>query len=93
MHPKATDPMQLSADDVLSIPVPPHLRGYELANGELVAVSLPAPPHGRVQAEIAFQLRLYLREHPGTGRVYGAVGYVLARPSRSPAFRTGCSRR
>jgi hypothetical protein len=34
MHPKATDPMQLSADDVLSIPVPPHLRGYELENAE-----------------------------------------------------------
>lgn len=77
MHPKATDPMQLSADDVLAIPVPPHLRGYELENGELVAVSLPAPPHGRVQAEVVFQLRLYLRDNPGAGRVYGEVGYVL----------------
>lgn len=87
MHPKATDPMQLSADDVLSIPVPPHLRGYELENGELVAVSLPAPPHGRIQFEVAFQLKLYLRENPGAGRVYGEVGYVLNLPSDPERLR------
>jgi Uma2 family endonuclease len=87
MHPKATDPMQLSADDVLSIPVPPHLRGYELENGELVAVSLPAPLHGRIQAEILFQLKLYVRENPGSGRVYGEVGYVLELPSDPERLR------
>jgi Uma2 family endonuclease len=87
MHPKATDPMQLSADDVLAIPVPPHLRGYELENGELVAVSLPAPPHGRIQFEVAFQLKRYLREHPRTGRVYGEVGYVLDLPGDPERLR------
>jgi Uma2 family endonuclease len=87
MHPKATDPMQLSADDVLSIPVPPHLRGYELEHGELVAVSLAAPPHGRVQARILFQLELYVRENPGAGRVYGEVGYVLDLPGDPERLR------
>ena len=87
MHPKATESMQLSADDVLSIPVPPHLRGYELENGELVAVSLPSPPHGRIQVEVAFQLKLYLREHPVGGRVYGEVGYVLDLPSDPERLR------
>jgi Uma2 family endonuclease len=78
MHPNATDPMQLSADDVLFIPVPPHLRGYELENGELVAVSLPGPGHGRLVAKVIFELESYLRLHPGTGRAYGEVGYVLS---------------
>lgn len=87
MHPKATDPMQLSADDVLSIPVPDHLRGYELENGELVAVSLPAPPHGRIQVEVVFRLRLYLQDNPGAGRVYGEVGYVLDLPADPERLR------
>jgi Uma2 family endonuclease len=77
MHPNTTDPMQLSADQVSTIPVPPHLRGYELENGELVAVSLPAPLHGRLVAEVLFRIKLHLRDNPGLGRAYGEVGYVL----------------
>jgi len=73
-HSKANDPMQLSADDVLAIPVPPHLRGYELEDGELVAVSLPAPPHGRLVAEVLFRIKLHLHQNRGAGRAYGEVG-------------------
>ena len=87
MHPKATDPMQLSTDDVLSIPVPPHLRGYELENGEPVAVSLPAPHHGRLVAQVIVEIELHLRRHPGRGRVYGEVGYVLDLPADPERLR------
>ena len=69
--------MRLSADEVLEITVPPHLRGYELANGELVAVSLPGPPHGRIAAEVCYRIRRHLDRNPGAGRVYTEVGYVL----------------
>ena len=87
MHPNATDPMQLSADQVPAIPVPPHLRGYELENGELVAVSLPAPLHGRLVAEVLFRIKLHLRDNPGVGRAYGEVGYVLDLPDDPERLR------
>jgi Uma2 family endonuclease len=70
--------MRLTADDVLDIPVPDQLRGYELENGELVEVSLPSPPHGRIVALVAHHLLNHVEERGGRGSVYGEVGCVLA---------------
>jgi Uma2 family endonuclease len=69
--------MRLTADDVLDVPVPDHLRGYELENGELVEVSLPSPPHGRIVAHVSRHLLNYVDEQGGRGTVYGEVGCVL----------------
>jgi len=35
--PLATNPMRITADDLLDIEVPSHLRRYELANGRAVS--------------------------------------------------------
>lgn len=70
--------MRLSADDVLEIPIPDHLRGYELVDGELVEVSLVSPPHGRIAAQVARHLGNHIEEHGIPGRVYVEAGCVLA---------------
>jgi Uma2 family endonuclease len=69
--------MRLTADDVLDIPVPDHLSGYELVDGELVEVSLPSPPHARLVAQVTYQLMKFIEEHGLGGVVYGEVGVVL----------------
>jgi hypothetical protein len=48
--------MRISADDLLDIEVPWHLRGYELANGRLVNVTPISLAHGCLAAELAFRL-------------------------------------
>lgn len=72
-----TNPMRLSADDVLAIEVPPHLRGYELVDGALVPVSLTSPLHGRVLVRITRFLDGWVESNHVPGRVYADVGYVL----------------
>ena len=59
----ATNPMRiLSADEVLRIPVPDHLSGYELVDGELVPVMPVGQAHGHAAAEIFFRLKQYVKE-------------------------------
>ena len=72
-----TNPMRLSADDVLGIEVPAHLRGYELVDGALVAVSLTSALHGRVLVRISRFLDDWVESNRVPGRVYADVGYVL----------------
>jgi Uma2 family endonuclease len=72
-----TNPMRLSADDVLGIEVPAHLRGYELVDGALVAVSLTSALHGRVLVRISRFLDGWVESNRVPGRVYADVGYVL----------------
>jgi Uma2 family endonuclease len=69
--------MRLTADDVLDIEVPEHLRGYELENGELVEVNLPSAPHGRLCAKITRYLGNHVEEQGVRGDVYAETGYVL----------------
>jgi len=70
--------MRLSADDVLQIPVPGRLRGYELENGELVEVGLVSPPHGCIAAKVAHDLLRHVEDNAVAGRVYVEAGCVLA---------------
>jgi Uma2 family endonuclease len=77
-HQLAKKPMRLTADDVLDIEVPGHLRGYELVDGELVEVSLVSPPHGRIAMKVGHHLLTHIEEHGIAGEVYGEAGYVLA---------------
>lgn len=73
----ATRPMPFTADQVLDIPVPDHLRGYELVDGELVEVSAASLPHGRLAAQIARHILNHLDESGTRGEVYVEGGYVL----------------
>jgi Uma2 family endonuclease len=81
-----THGMLLSADDLLQIPVPPHLRGYELADGELVAVMAASAVHGRLIGEITGRIRDYLSARP-LGQVYVDVGFVLGLPQDPERMR------
>ena len=69
--------MRLTADDVLDVPVPDHLRGYELVDGELVEVSLVSPPHGRIAARVAHYLLAFVEERGLASNVYVEAGCVL----------------
>lgn len=72
--------MRLSADDVFDIDVPPHLRGNELEDGRLVAVTLVKFTHGVVAAELAARIREHLLAHDVSGWVSLEAGYVLRLP-------------
>lgn len=67
----------LNADEVLDIPVPDGLSGYELVNGELEPVMPANPRHGRIAGTIAQRLNEHLSMHRIGGVVYVEAGYVL----------------
>lgn len=69
--------MRLSADDVLEIDVPDHLRRYELVDGKLIEVGHVSPPHGRIAARLGQLLLNHIEAHHIEGRVYVEAGYVL----------------
>lgn len=73
----ATNPKRFTADDLWDMPVPDHLLGYELVDGELVEVSPPALPHARIAATICRLIGSYIEDHRLGGEVYVEGGYVL----------------
>jgi Uma2 family endonuclease len=83
----ATNSMRLSADDVLRTPVPPHLRGYELVDGELVEVTPASFRHGCVAAELAIRIGAHVREQDLDGHVCIEGGYVLDLPQDPERLR------
>ena len=82
-----TESMRLSADDLLRTPVPPHLRGYELVDGELVEVTPVSFAHGCIAAELAFRLSAHVREQGLDGHVCIEGGYVLHLPQDAERLR------
>ena len=50
-----------SADDVLHIPIPPEIMGYELINGELVEVSPNGARRGRLFGEVGARVLGHIR--------------------------------
>jgi Uma2 family endonuclease len=83
----ATNPVRFTADDVFDLPVPPHLRGYELVDGQLVEVSAATLPHGRMIAEISRRLLNFLDANDVRGGVYADGGYVLGLPQDRERLR------
>jgi Uma2 family endonuclease len=79
--------LRLTADDVLDVPVPDHLRGYELEDGALVEVSRPSARHARVVAELTYHLVRFVRDRGLAGRVYAGGGCVLDLPSDRERLR------
>ncbi|MGH7470218.1 MAG: Uma2 family endonuclease [Longimicrobiales bacterium] len=74
----ATNPMPIySADDVLRIPIPPDLSGYELVDGELEPVTPVGASHGRIAGQVFKRLHAHVTQQRIPGRVYIEVGFVL----------------
>ena len=69
--------MRWKADDLLDIPVPDHLRGYELVHGELVEVTPASLPHAELIVQIGRHLLNHVEESGTGGRVYADAGFVL----------------
>src|SRR5829696_615557 len=64
----------MTAEDLLRLP-----RGYyraELINGELIKMSLPGVPHGRIALRLAAPLGQFVLEH-GLGEAYTEIGFKL----------------
>jgi Uma2 family endonuclease len=75
----ATDPMRIRvAEDVLRLPLPPGVSGYELVDGVPVPVTPVGPTHGHLAVVLASQLQKHVTEQSLGGRVYVEAGYVLA---------------
>ena len=66
-----------SADDVLRIPIPPELSGYELVDGELEPVTPVGLIHGRIAGWIYKRLDAHVMQTRTPGRVYLEAGFVL----------------
>jgi Uma2 family endonuclease len=66
-----------SADDVLRLPIPPHLSGYELVDGGLQPVTPVGLRHGRIATRLATRLDAHVRTQRIAGAVYIAAGFVL----------------
>lgn len=74
----ATHPMPIySPDDLLDLPLPPGVIGFELVDGVPVEVTPVGPDHGSLASEIAGRLRAHVKQLHVAGRVYVEAGYVL----------------
>lgn len=73
----ATHRTPLAPDDLLDLPVPDHLSGYELVDGKLVPVTPASPRHGDLIVEVAYRLKKHVEAQALTGRVWSDAGFVL----------------
>ena len=73
--------LPIDPDDLLDMPVPDGLSGYELVDGQLAPVTPASLDHGWLIAEIARLLGNHVADHRIPGRVYSDAGFVLGLPS------------
>lgn len=76
----ATHPSRLAADEVLDLPLPEGVIGYEFVDGRPVPVTPASPLHGHLIVEVAYRLRGYVAAHGAPGKVYVDSGFVLGLP-------------
>jgi Uma2 family endonuclease len=69
---------KLTADEFFDLPEPADGAKRELVRGEVIVVSNPGLEHGEVQVNVAFQIKLYLKQNP-VGRVFTESGVVTER--------------
>jgi Uma2 family endonuclease len=67
----------LSADDVLDLPVPDGLIGYELADGQLLPVTPASGIHGQLTVEMGRVLKNYVLATGLGGNVFTDAGFIL----------------
>jgi len=73
----ATKPTVLRADDVLDLPLPDGVEGYEFVDGQPVPVMPSSFTHGELIIEVGARLLHHVREEGLPGRVASDVGVVL----------------
>lgn len=66
--PELTTPQRMTVEEFLALPEDSTVR-RELIEGELMVVSLPLFAHERVVLNLAFALKLWMRDGPGRGTV------------------------
>jgi Uma2 family endonuclease len=77
----ATHPKRIRfAEEVLQLPRPPGVSGYELVDGEPVPVTPVGPTHGHLAIVIGARLYAHVKQRNIGGRVYADAGYVLGLP-------------
>lgn len=67
----------LEPDDLLELPLPEGVSGYELVDGELVPVSPASFQHGGLIMEVGRLLANYIEARGLGGRVVSDAGFVL----------------
>ncbi len=73
----ATNIRKLIADDVVDLPVPNGIDGYEFVDGSPVPVTPASPLHGELIVEIGRRLANHVIEHDLSGTVFSDAGFVL----------------
>jgi Uma2 family endonuclease len=73
----ATHRTPIEPDDLLDIPVPDELSGYELVDGKLVPVTPASPLHGELIVAVVVRLHAHISQHSIAGKVYTDAGFVL----------------
>lgn len=66
-----------TADDILGLPLPNGVSGYELVDGQPVPVMPASRIHGRLIVRVGYLLERHVREHELTGTVLSDAGFVL----------------
>jgi Uma2 family endonuclease len=73
----ATHPNPITVDDVLDLPLPEGVIGYEFVNGEPVPVMSGSLIHGRLIIEVGYRLRRHVEEAGLDGFVVSDAGFVM----------------
>jgi Uma2 family endonuclease len=83
----ASSPNRITADDVLELPLPEGVSGYEFVNGQPVPVMPASFLHGRLMGEVARFLSNHVAERRIPGRVVVDAGFVLGLPDDPERMR------
>ncbi|MGQ0813077.1 MAG: Uma2 family endonuclease [Gemmatimonadota bacterium] len=73
----ATNPNALTADDVLDLPLPNGVSGYEFVDGQPVPVMSGSPIHGELIIEVGARLWNHVKQAGLPGKVWSDAGFVL----------------
>lgn len=74
-------PDVLTADDVLTLPLPKGVEGYELVDGRPVPVTAASRIHARLIVQVAYRLETHVRQAGLDGEVLTDAGFVLGPPA------------
>ena len=73
----ATNPNAITVDDVLDLPLPNGVSGYEFVDGRPVPVMVASPIHGELIVKVAALLWHYVKQNDLPGKVWSDAGFVL----------------
>ncbi|MBI4545978.1 MAG: Uma2 family endonuclease [Gemmatimonadetes bacterium] len=73
----ATHPRRPTADDMLELPTPDGVIGFEFVDGRPVPVMPASPLHGNLIVRVASRLEAYVEAARIPGQLYVDAGFVL----------------